>query len=106
MGTMLEVECRECGSISGTIDGALMAGPIARCDTCGRMAVITLRELDELVATDPALERLPPPLFRGEVGQRPLRPCECGGTLRFDAPIRCDVCHSTAVTTRSEGIAD
>ena len=86
MGDMLEVQCRACGSISHTIAGALMAGPIVRCDTCGKTDVIPLHRFDE--------------------GPLPPSPCSCGGTLRSDAPIRCDACRSTEVDLEVQGIAD
>ena len=101
MGTLLHVRCSDCGADGEQVAGIVMRGQVVRCDTCGDTTAVPVanrRRADR----GPQTESGTTDHGADEIAET----CECGGSFRPDAPVRCRTCHSRRVSTLPVGRAD
>lgn len=119
MGTHFGATCRTCGHEYGVDLGGGFTFHLLRCDQCGKTKDISFEELGDTHKRYIKGLKVPRSGFTAEEDRRiqkefkgrPLSEakyhaaveafagvCECGGQLRFHAPVRCPVCHSTEHT--------
>lgn len=115
MGFSYQARCLDCGTDFLLDEGGGMFFHLLRCDRCGETKAVSFDELSELHLR--YLKGLPGPYciasaqhdkeVREHAPVEPIteeeyyqeieamvKPCRCGGKLRFDAPLRCPECRS------------
>ena len=116
MGSVIEYRCEACGTDISVSEGGGFFFDRLHCDRCGKSATISHQDLGDIhlrfvkgLKTPYALARAAmdrdiqanypgEPISRAEyraLAEATLKPCECGGRFRYDAPSRCPGCRST-----------
>ncbi|TWJ12559.1 hypothetical protein LX16_3319 [Stackebrandtia albiflava] len=98
-----EFPCPECGRRLHRIDHSPFEDfHLLYCDGCPRMAEVGHGDAGyaEIRHAHPGAEHAK---LMSVVAER-LRPCDCGGRFRADAPRRCPFCATTVVTRDAAGV--
>ena len=124
MGSSFSIICKKCGQKSGVNQGGGFTFHELRCDACGRNREVQFTELGEIhiryvkglpgpycIATSETDKRIQEeypgePLSESEYNKAVeaiLEKCRCGGSFKFDSPIRCEHCRSTEFDIDPEG---
>jgi len=106
VGTLLEVTCRACGTVSNQTDGPIFAGYNPRCVQCGATKLVSIERLRRTDSPDLDPEGKGVWALREERIPELAGRCECGGAFSLDAPIRCPSCRSTDVKAVTEALVD
>lgn len=93
MGMIYKAVCSDCGHHFSTSEGGGFHFDLLRCDQCGEPRAVTHAESENL-----RHEKVPQDQESFLVALAGLTgACHCGGRFRYDAPVRCPECRSTAV---------
>jgi len=117
MGSSHGVICQACGTAFRVFGGGGFFFDLLHCDQCGEAKSVSHQELGDIhlgfvkglpgpyavsrSALDQRIkEGFTGPVLTGEeyraAAEESLEPCSCGGRFRYDAPMRCPTCRSTA----------
>ncbi len=112
MGARFDALCRACGHAFAASEGGGRRFEVVRCDACGGARTVgheavpealagLKRKLDLAKAIDSEEEALAAFDRATEEFHSAVEVlaggCGCGGRYRFDAPLRCPRCRSTAI---------